>query len=234
MAMSKLGQRICTFCGPVGFAFFGIGVWPVAHFLPPLSPAASAAEIAAIYRGNTLGILFGSVLLMLGVSLLMPFFAQWAVLMRRMEGENRPYMLTQVICAAFVSVLFFTPAIFWSVAAFRPERPDETIQLINDIAWIMLVIPAFPGFVQLMAIGLAVLGDKKPVPVMPRWVGFASLWVAVLFVPACVVALFKTGPFAWNGLLSFWVPAAITGLWANGMVFPMLKAIAQEPDTATA
>ncbi len=230
--MSKLGQKICTFCGPIGFAAFGIGVWPLAHFLPPLSPSAGAEEIAAIYRGNQLGILFGAAFLMLGVSLLMPFFAQWAVLMKRMEGDNAPYTFTQLVCAAFVSVLFFTPAIFWSVAAFRPERSAESIQLINDISWIMLVVPAFPGFVQLMSIGLAVLGDRKPAPVMPRWVGFACIWVAILFVPACLVAVFKTGPFAWNGLLAFWIPAGITGLWANGMVLPMLKAINQQPEPA--
>lgn len=227
--MSKRGQLICTWCGPVGFAAFGIGIMPLAHFLPPPSPAAGAEEIAAIYRANPVGILFGSAFLMLGVSLLMAFFAQWAVTLKRIEGENTPYMLTQVICAAFVSVLFFTPAIFWSVAAFRPERSAESIQLLNDISWIMLVIPAFPGFVQLMAIGLGVLSDPRPEPVLPRWVGYASLWVAVLFVPACVVALFKTGPFAWNGLLSFWVPAGITGLWAFGTVKPLLDSIARQP-----
>jgi len=229
--MSALGQKICTFCGPAGFAAFGIGVWPLARFLPPLPPSAGAEEIAAIYRSNTIGILLGSAFLMLGVSLLMAFFAQWAVLLKRIEGERAPYATTEIICAAFVSVLFFTPAIFWSVAAFRPERSAESILLLNDIAWIMLVVPAFPGFVQMMAIGLAVLGDSNPQPVFPRWVGFATLWVAVLFVPACVVALFKHGPFAWNGLLSFWIPAGITGLWANGMVFPMLKAIASQPNS---
>lgn len=203
---------------------------PLANFLPPPSPGLGAAEIAEVYRSNTIGILLGSAFLMLGVSLLMAFFAQWAVMLKRIEGEHTPYMFTQVICAAFVSVLFFTPAIFWSVAAFRPERAPESILLLNDISWIMLVIPAFPGFVQLMAIGLGILSDRRPEPVLPRWVGFFSLWVAVLFVPACVVAMFKSGPFAWNGVLSFWVPACITGLWAFGTVRPLLAAIKRQPE----
>ncbi len=232
--MGKLGQRICTWCGPVGFAAFGIGIMPLANFLPPPSPLASAEDIAAIYRSNQMGILFGSAFLMLGVSLLMAFFAQWAVLLKRIEGKISPYTYTELILAAFVSVLFFTPGIFWSVAAFRPERSAETILLLNDIAWLMLVIPAFPGFVQMMAIGLGILGDKRPHPVMPRWTGYATLWVGVLFVPACLVAVFKSGPFAWNGVLAFWVPAGITGLWAFGMVAPILKSIANQPDAAEA
>jgi len=230
--MSTLGQKICTICGPVGFAAFGIGIFPLAHFLPPPGPTLGADEIAEIFRSNAMGIRFGAVFLMLGVSLLMAFFAEWCVLMKRMEGENLPYTFTQAICAAFVCVLFFTPGIFWTVAAFRPERSAESILLMSDVSWIMFVIPAFPGFVQMMAIGLAVLGDKKPVPVMPRWVGFATLWVAVLFIPGCLVGVLKTGPFAWNGLLAFWVPAVVTGLWANGMIVPMWKAIAQQGETA--
>ena len=232
--MDKLGQRICTWCGPAGFAAFGIGILPLAKFLPPPAPSASAEEIAAIYRGNHTGILLGAVFLMLGVSLLMAFFGQWAVLLKRIEGRISPYAYTEIIVAAFVSVLFFTPGIFWSVAAFRPERSAEAIQLLNDIAWVMLVIPAFPGFVQMMAIGLGILSDKRPDPVMPRWTGYATIWVAVLFVPACLVAVFKSGPFAWNGVLAFWVPAGITGLWAFGMVPPILKSIAHPPELTDA
>jgi hypothetical protein len=67
---------------------------------------------------------------------------------------------------------------------------------------------------------------------MPRWTGYATLWVGVLFVPACLVAVFKAGPFAWNGVLAFWVPAGITGLWAYGMLFPILRSIANQADLA--
>jgi hypothetical protein len=44
-------------------------------------------------------------------------------------------------------------------------------------------------------------------------------------VPACLLTFFKTGPFAWNGLLAFWVPATVFGLWFWVVGFAVIKAI---------
>jgi hypothetical protein len=226
--MSVRSQRMCTLSGPLAFVAVGVGIWPVAHFLPPLLPSASAEDIAAIYRANPDGIRLGAILFMVGASLFIPFFTQFSVLMKRMEGENTPLALTQAIGAAVVVTLFFLPGIMFSLAAFRPERPAEMLQLVNDLGWLLLVIPVMPAFVQTMAIGLAILSDEKPVPVMPRWTGYFSIWLAVLFLPGCLAAMFKSGPFAWNGLLAFWLPVGMFGFWAVTMTFPMLKAISQE------
>lgn len=223
--MSKQSQLICTWSGPVGFLLFGIGVWPLAQFLPPPAPSLSAQEIADIYSSNTIGIRLGAVIVMLGASLFSPFFAQISVLMKRMEGEAAPWATTQLLSATLVVLTFFLGPVLFSVAAFRPERSPELTQLMNDLAWIEMIIPVLPAFVQTLAIGFAILGDRNTQPVLPRWSGFFSLWVAVLFVPGCLTAMFKTGPFAWNGLLSFWIPAVLVGLWANVMAFLMVKAI---------
>jgi hypothetical protein len=44
-------------------------------------------------------------------------------------------------------------------------------------------------------------------------------------VPGCLIAMFKSGPFAWNGLLAFWMPAIAYALWVMVMILPMLKAV---------
>lgn len=221
-------QTICILSGPIGFLMFGLGIWPLAHFLPPLAPSATAEDIAGIYQANTLGIRLGAVLVMLGASLFAPFFAQISVLMKRMEGDAAPWALTQLVSGTVVVVAFFLAPLIFSVAAFRPERAPEATQLINDLGWITLVIPVLPAVIQTLAIGFAIFGDKNPRPVLPRWFGFFSLWVAVLFLPGCLAAMFKTGPFAWNGLLAFWVPAVIVGLWSNVMAFLMLAAVGRQ------
>lgn len=223
--MSIRSQQICTLSGPVGFALFPLGIWPLAHFLPPLSPASSAAEIAAIYSDNTIGIRLGAILVMFAASLFAPFFAMVSVLMKRMEGPATPYALTQIITATIVVTCFFIGPMLFTVTAFRPERAPELTLLMNDFAWIMLVTPGAPAFVQTLAIGFAILGDRNAVPILPRWSGYFSLWVAVLFLPAALAVMFKTGPFAWNGILAFWIPAALVGLWSNIMAFLMIKAL---------
>jgi len=41
--------------------------------------------------------------------------------------------------------------------------------------------------------------------VFGRWVAYVNLAVAAALVPASFAALAHDGPFAWNGVLSFWV-----------------------------
>lgn len=222
---SKTGQLICIWSGPVGLAIFGIGLWPLAHFLPPLMPSASADAIAAIYSADTLGIRLGAMLMMLGVSMLAPMFGAITVMLKRIEGENAPYAATQLLSAAIVLTPLMLGALIFTVAAFRPERAPEATQMLNDLGWITLVTPGAPFFVQAMAIGLAILGDKGAAPVMPRWSGYLTLWLAVLALPGALAILFKTGPFAWNGLLAFWLPFGLFSGWGFMMAFLMTNAV---------
>lgn len=39
--------------------------------------------------------------------------------------------------------------------------------------------------------------------VFRRWVGYLNIWAALLLAPAVLIYFFKTGPFAWNGILVF-------------------------------
>jgi hypothetical protein len=61
--------------------------------------------------------------------------------------------------------------------------------------------------------GLDILNDKRPTPMFPRWTAWFSFWAAILFVPAGAVLIFKTGPFAWNGLIAFYIPVITFFAW---------------------
>jgi hypothetical protein len=206
-----------------------IGLWPAAGFFPPHLPTASAAEIAAIYTRDAAGIRFGMIVIMIAGALYMPFTAAIAAQMRRIEHAKTPVLTyTQLGAGIATILLFLTPALIWSVAAFRPDRPAEITQALNDLGWFFFVMPFVLGFTQNLALGFTIIGDKRARPVFPRWLGFLNFWIAVLFVPGCLLTFFKTGPFAWNGLIAFWIPAAIFGPWFWIVSAYVIKAARQQ------
>ena len=70
--------------------------------------------------------------------------------------------------------------------------------------------------------------DRSPRPVYPRWVGYSNLWVPLSFVPALMAYFFKSGPFAWQGLLVFYLGLTTFGAWVVIMMWAMLRAVREE------
>lgn len=216
--------KLCIWSGPIGFGLFGLGLIIFTGMFPPPSPARSAADIAHIYQSNRIGIGLGSIVLMFAASMFAPFFAAMSVFVRAMERPGvAPYALTQAIGATVVVTFFFLGSMLLGVTAYRPDRPVELTYLMNDLTWIIYILPSPPAAFQTLAIGLAIL--KDPHQILPRWTGYFSLWTAVIFIPPPLGVLFQSGPFAWNGIFSFWIGAGIVGVWANIIAMQMLRAI---------
>jgi len=226
--MNASSQRLCAWAGPVCILVFFIGFWPVAGFMPPPSPNAGAAEIAAFYRDNTTSIRLGLVLGMFAASLLGPWSAGISVQLKRIEGQHSPLTYTQLVLGAALPLIFIFPMMTWEVAAFRPGRPPDQTLLLNDLAWLPFVGVVFTGVPWALAIALAILKDARPVPIFPRWSGYLTLWVTLIFVPGCLCVFFKTGPFGWNGVLTFWMVILVFALWLLTFSWLMLAAIGRQ------
>jgi len=82
--------------------------------------------------------------------------------------------------------------------------------LLNDAAWLSFIGAFAPAMMQSLVIGIAVIGDHSERPVFPRWVAYFNFWAALLFIPAGSCSS-PRGPFAWNGIFPFWIPAAVFG-----------------------
>jgi hypothetical protein len=97
---------------------------------------------------------------------------------------------------------------FWAIAAFRPERNPELIQLLTDTGWLVIDLQYACTTLQMVALALAVLSDRKnkATPLMPNWVCYLTIFCAVTFFPASLTGVLKTGPFAWNGIMSYYFP----------------------------
>lgn len=222
--MTVLDQKICAWGGPFCAATLGAGLL-MSGFVPPPSPLLSAQEIAAVYAGNAMMIRIGMIIGLFGIS---GFIAQVCVIttqMRHMQVPSRLPADLQLGAGAISVLTLMFPTMLFAICAFRPERDPALTQLLNDIGW-LLVIPAFPTFLaQFGAIAMGAFMDKRPDPIFPRWAGYLNIWLGLLLVPGALAYIFRTGPFAWNGILSFWIAASAFFVWLIVMTPLTLSAI---------
>lgn len=220
-------QLLCAWGGPASTFCWLLGFFALAGFIPPLAPSAGAPEIARYYAEHHSMILLGMWVVMLGGALMGPFWGALHTQMKRIEGYYSPLANVQFGLGMIVILLFVMPCFSMATAAFRPERSAELVQLMNDAGWLPFVAGFHCTFIQLLCIGLCILQDTEQ-KVFPRWLAFFNFWVALLLVPAGCAMFFKTGPFAWNGLLAFWLAVVVFCSWYLLLFWYVRKAILRQ------
>lgn len=185
----------------------------IAGFIPPSNPGDTAVQVVQRYSHDTGAIKLGMVVSMLGSALLVPWARAISGQLKRIDGANA-LADVQMISCALLSLEFITPIAVWMAAAFRYDnRSPDVTQALHDLGWILFVTVVWSLWIQLIAIGAAILIDRSAEPVLPRWLGYLQLWVAMLVSPAGIVLFFKHGPFAWNGIVGFYLPLTGFAIW---------------------
>lgn len=202
-------QLIGAWSGILYVVLLLLGWTLIAGYVPAHPPSASAEEIAAIYAADSVKIRAGMIFIMFAAMMCIPFAGALAQMLYRVEGGLGMLTASQIMAGIGNTLLTFYPPMWWIIASFRVERSPEMIQLLNDIGWIQLIGGLTPFLPMLLTVGFAALHDKNENAPFPRWVGFFNLWVFVLVLPGQLLFFFKTGPFAWNGILAFWVPVIV-------------------------
>lgn len=77
----------------------------------------------------------------------------------------------------------------------------------------------------MIAAALVGLSDRRPQILFPRWVCYLTIWCGLSFIPASLTGVVKTGPFAWDGLLSYYIPYACWLGWFGIASFYMIKEV---------
>ena len=221
-------QKSLAWCG-VAFVLVLFPGLVMAGLLPPIPPTRTAEQVAQFWATNTGLKRCGLVLMLAGSALPVPFSTLIAARMKQLEGRFTPLTYAQIIGAALSVVAIMLPVCAFAAASYRPERDPQITQALNDLGWLPLVMFWPPATVQCLAIGFAVLGYRGTAPIWPRWVGYYNLWIAFIFAAGGLAVLFKTGVFAWNGLLAFWLVAAFFGTWYLVMSWQLLTTISTQP-----
>lgn len=199
-------QMISAWCGPLfllTFVFF----WGVlGHNLPNPSSAWSALQVAAHYQNNVTEMRTGLIVALIAVTLYLPWSALLSTQMAQIEGKYPVLAFLQLLGGGLTVMVVSFSAMFWAVAAFRPERDPVLLQLLTDLGWLCIDLQYACTTLQMIAAALAGLADKRTVPLFPRWVCFLTIWCGISFFPASLTGVLKSGPFAWDGFFSYYFP----------------------------
>lgn len=225
-------QMLGAWCGVWYVVAVVIGWIAVAGFFPLHLPSSGAAEISAIFQADHTRIRAGMIIVMFAALIMIPFAALISQMLARVEGGPGILTYTALLGGAGTMVLTFYPAIWWLVAAFRPERAADIIHLMNDMAWLQFIGGVSMYDALPLAIAAAAFCDTSKNPIFPRWVGWYNLWVIVMIMPDMLLFFFHEGPFAWNGLFGFWVPLVGFGSWWFVMFYVLRKAILKDRPAA--
>lgn len=225
-------QSVALWTAPVFGAILLVAFVAFPGFLPPMSPDLSADQVADFYADNTAMIRFSMVTYNLCAIMLIPFFSVIVVQMKRMETQSHALAYCYLTAVVSGATIFALADIFYLVAAFRPDRSPELLLLLNDLAWITLVAPVGMLVAQNLLFAMAVYLDTGPQagprPVFPRWVGHFAALTGVAMAPAAAAAVFRTGPLAWDGAVSFWLRGGAFALFVVVMFFVLRGVLARQ------
>lgn len=217
--------RACLFLGPVFVAVFFYCWGVLGRNFPPFAPDAPAAEVAAYFRDNRNAVRLGMVIAMTFA----PAYGVWGYAVAKIAGRvaGDRHLLVQLarVGAAWTTITLLVPTSFWLTAAYRPDAlPDWMIQMLYDMAWLLIDLAYAVTSVQLFALGIAFLHDRRPVPLIPKWLAWYGIWVGFMFAAECLMPFFFSGAFARHGGLNFWIEFLIWMVWVPVLTFYAVQA----------
>jgi hypothetical protein len=231
--MASTGQRICLWTAPVVGAIWVVCFFLFPGFTAPLSPTLPAKAVAAFYADpdNLARARYGMILFnWFGIGFL-PFYALITVQMERMAHNSEVLAYGFLATATSAAVLISITILFFQIAAFRPDRDPAIVQLINDMAWMTFTVPVSFLMAQAGILALAIFLDRQPKPIYPRWIGHFNVLVIPLLAPCVFASIKLTGPFAWDGIWSYWVRIGLYVVWTIVMFVAVMRAMGRTAET---
>jgi hypothetical protein len=222
-------MRVFLWSGVVTIAALIVAQGIIMGFVPGASPALSADELRQIFVDRKSQILIGSLLQIICWT----FYSTWCIpiimFIRRAERGMPILTYASLVNCGGGWVFFILIPMTWAAMAFRIDTLNAgTAQMMNDWVWFDWLY-TWPSFsVWMFIIAAAIFYDRSPTPAYPRWVAYGNVWSGLLIFPAGLIGFFKTGPFAYDGLISFWFAVVVFFGWMVGMTVVTFRAVAAE------
>jgi hypothetical protein len=194
--------------------------------VPLKDPQWAPEQVAQWYVDNESRIKWGAVICSWAGAFMMPILAVVAVQMARVEGGWRIWSVLSLVSGAMMSLFLLLPPLFWGVAAYTAPRQDaEVTTLMHELA--NLTMTTTDQYYIFMWIAVTVMALRPATQLVrnnpfPRWWGYLSLWITIMFEAGAIAFVPRTGPFAWDGLLVFWSPFVLFTVWIIVQVYLLL------------
>ena len=229
------GERIIFWTLPAVAVIWIAAFFVFPGFVPPMSPRASAGEVAAFYTQDLSRIRYSMILFNWFCVALIPLLMLIVERMRHMAHRTPVLRYCMIGVSGAAPIAFLTSTVFWFVAAFRPDRavPELTL-LLNDLAWITFTcgVPFLTAMCVFLAISIAY--DDRTSPCSRSGSQGSTSSSAPRLVPACFAGFSKSGVFAWDGFVSFWIKNAAIALWITVMAVLVAGAMERDRNRAPA
>ncbi|ORW23221.1 hypothetical protein AWC19_11675 [Mycobacterium palustre] len=202
------------------------------------NPAWSADQVADWYVRNEGKIKLGAVLCSWTGAFMMPILVVLSIQMARVEtGGWKVWSALSLVSGALMSLFLALPPLFWGVAAYTaPRKNSEVTTLMHELA--SLTMTTTDQFYVFLWVGVSVIALRPATRLVqnnpfPRWWGYTSLWITIMFEAGAIAFIPRSGPFAWNGLLVFWSPFVLFTVWItvqSWLIFRALRGQVAESD----
>jgi hypothetical protein len=226
---SERSQRAILWWG-IGLAVaYAVALIFLLDMVPPPSAEWSAAQVADFYQDRSTQIRWGAVISGWTGAFMMPILAVIAIQMARVEtGGAKIWSALSLVSGAMMSLFLALPPIFWGTAAFSAGRSEETTSIMHELG--VLTLTTTDQYYIFMWVGVTVIALRPATQLVkhnpfPRWWGYLSLWITVMFEAGAFAFVPKSGPLSWNGLLVFWSPLSLFGVWITIQSWLVFRAL---------
>jgi MFS family permease len=223
-------QRLGLWCNWIFVALTAVGWLGIAHFYLP-APANLGADATKVWFSQThhWGVLIGCSIFYIAAGLLTPGSIAFAMMLAKIEGRWPLWSIVMGVCGVFISLIIFFNSCAWIVAAYRPETSADVIQSWYDWAWFAFLLGWIYLTIEMFATAAVELMDQRPEPMVPRWFTWFTIAGGVTIFFAAGPAFFKSGPFAYHGLLAFYLPVVIWGTYLALTTWFMMQELRRTP-----
>jgi hypothetical protein len=233
MSISERSQTVILWWALALMVIFGLTWVFLLEMVPTPRPTLTPLEVAAYYTDHAFKIKIGAVIASWTAAFMVPFSLVIAFQLARIEQGKPVWSTLSFGSGCLMSMFLVFPPIIWGVIAFEPSRPPEISSALNQLANLILATTDQYYIFQMIAVWVVSLKAKPdPLSAFPRWLGWANLWFAIIFELGAPAFLFKTGPFAWQGLLVYWIPFASFFTWQLTMYYMMFRALKRQAAAA--
>jgi hypothetical protein len=224
---SKLDQWLCYWSVPFFFNLFGLVFVPLSWMMPPRSPDSALPQIVAFMQSQNL--LIACVILTLSFGLAPVSNAIYLIQIKRMSVSPafRLTLMVGSMVGAIVGMLL--PMFCFGLGAFRSGYDPAVLALLYDFGYLAFIGSLGCFCVMWMAFGLAILLDDNNI--LPKWLGYYTVWQYASELVAAPVWIAQSGPFAWNGLMTFWFAMLIYVPWQFIVYLCIYRAIRDQPES---